>query len=142
MQRCLKLAIKGLGNVAPNPMVGSVLVLGDKVIGEGYHEQYGSAHAEVNAINSVLDKKLLKKATLYVNLEPCSHFGKTPPCADLIIKHKIPRVVVGCIDTFIKVNGQGIEKLKKAGIDVEVGVLEDECKNLNKIFFTYHQKTP
>ncbi len=140
MERCLKLAIKGLGKVAPNPMVGSVIVVDDKIIGAGYHRQYGGAHAEVNAINSVLDKKLLKRATLYVNLEPCSHFGKTPPCADLIIKHKIPYVVIGCIDASAKVNGQGIKKLKKAGIDVRVNVLQNKCGTLNKEFFTYHEK--
>jgi diaminohydroxyphosphoribosylaminopyrimidine deaminase/5-amino-6-(5-phosphoribosylamino)uracil reductase len=140
MGLCLKLAKKGLGNVAPNPMVGSVIVADGKIIGEGYHEQYAKAHAEVNAINSVSNKKLLNKATLYVNLEPCSHFGKTPPCADLIIKHKIPRVVIGCVDTFAKVNGQGIKKLKKAGIDIKTGVLKDKCRILNKTFFTYHEK--
>lgn len=140
MQQCLKLAMKGLGEVAPNPMVGSVIVVNDKIIGAGYHEKYGGAHAEVNAINSVSDKKLLEKSTLYVNLEPCSHFGKTPPCADLIIKNKIPNVVVGCTDSFAKVNGQGIEKLKKAGINVKINVLEDDCKKLNKTFFTYHEK--
>lgn len=140
MKHCLKLAIKGLENVASNPMVGSVIVVDDKVIGTGYHQQYGGAHAEVNAINSVLDKKLLKRATLYVNLEPCSHFGKTPPCADLIIKYKIPRVVIGCVDASAKVNGRGIKKLKKAGIDVRVNVLENECQTFNKKFFTYHQK--
>lgn len=140
---CLKLAVKGSGNVAPNPMVGSVIVADGKIISTGYHEQYGGAHAEVNAINSVSDKELLKKATLYVNLEPCAHFGKTPPCVDLIIKYKIPRVVIGCIDTFSKVNGKGIKKIQKAGIDLKVGVLEKECKELNKTFFTYHeQKRP
>ncbi len=140
MKLCLDLARKGLGSVAPNPMVGSVIVVNKKIIATGYHEQYGGAHAEVNAINSVLDKKLLEQSTLYVNLEPCSHFGKTPPCVDLIIKSKIPRVVIGCLDVFAKVNGRGIKKLKKAGIDVRVGVLEKECKMLNKTFFTYHQK--
>lgn len=140
MKRCLKLAIRGLGKVAPNPMVGSLIVADNKIIGTGYHQQYGDAHAEVNAINSVLDKKLLKKATLYVNLEPCSHFGKTPPCADLIIKYKIPHVVIGCVDAFAKVNGQGIKKLKKAGIDVRVSVLRNECQIFNKNFFTYHEK--
>lgn len=140
MQLCLDLAKKGFGNVAPNPMVGSVIVHEGKIIGEGYHECYGEAHAEVNAIRSVKDKSLLKNATLYVNLEPCSHFGKTPPCADLIIENKIPHVVIGSIDSHSKVCGQGIEKLVKAGIDVKVGVLEDACKKLNKRFFTYHEK--
>lgn len=140
MKRCLELAAKGLGNVAPNPMVGSVIVLDGEIIGEGYHRQYGQAHAEVNAINSVENKELLKKATLYVNLEPCSHFGKTPPCADLIVEHKIPYVVIGIIDSNSMVSGRGIEKLVKAGIDVKTGILEQECKELNKRFFTYHEK--
>jgi diaminohydroxyphosphoribosylaminopyrimidine deaminase/5-amino-6-(5-phosphoribosylamino)uracil reductase len=140
MKRCIELAQKGEGNVAPNPMVGCVIVLDDVIIGEGYHEQYGKAHAEVNAINSVKDKSFLKKATLYVNLEPCSHFGKTPPCADLIVEHKIPYVVIGTIDTFALIAGRGIEKLANAGIDVKTGVLEDECKELNKRFFCYHEK--
>ena len=140
MKRCLELAAKGLGHAAPNPMVGSVIVLNGEIIGEGYHEQYGQAHAEVNAIRSIKDKSLLKKATLYVNLEPCAHYGKTPPCADLIVEHKIPYVVIGTIDTFAQVSGRGIEKLLKAGIDVKTGVLEDECKELNRRFFTYHEK--
>jgi diaminohydroxyphosphoribosylaminopyrimidine deaminase/5-amino-6-(5-phosphoribosylamino)uracil reductase len=140
MKRCLELAVKGLGSTAPNPMVGSVIVHNGKIIGEGYHEQYGQAHAEVNAINSVEDKSLLKESTLYVNLEPCSHFGKTPPCADLIIEHKIPFVVIGSIDTNSLVSGKGIKKLMEAGIDVKIGVLEDECKKLNKRFFTFHNK--
>lgn len=140
MERCLRLAEKGLGTVAPNPMVGCVIVLNDEIIGEGYHEQYGKAHAEVNAINSVKDKSLLKKATLYVNLEPCSHYGKTPPCADLIIENKIPYVVIGTIDPFAQVSGRGIEKLTKAGIDVKTGVLEEDCKELNKRFFIFQEK--
>lgn len=140
MKRCLDLAVKGLGKVAPNPMVGCVIVYDGEIIGEGYHEQYGQAHAEVNAINAVKDKELLKKSSLYVNLEPCSHFGKTPPCADLIVEYKIPYVVIGSIDTNSLVSGKGIEKLAKAGIDVKIGVLEDECKKLNKRFFTYHEK--
>lgn len=139
MKRCLEIAQKGLGHAAPNPLVGCVIVLDDKIIGEGYHEQYGKAHAEVNAINSVQDKSLLQKASLYVNLEPCAHFGKTPPCADLIIEHKIPYVVVGTIDPFEHVAGRGIEKLAKAGIGVKTGVLEEECKKLNKRFFMYHE---
>jgi diaminohydroxyphosphoribosylaminopyrimidine deaminase/5-amino-6-(5-phosphoribosylamino)uracil reductase len=140
MQRCLQLALKGFGNVAPNPMVGCVIVSNDKIIGEGYHQQYGQAHAEVNAINSVEDKKLLLNSTLYVNLEPCAHYGKTPPCADLIIEHKIPNVVIGGTDSNSIVNGRGIEKLTTAGINVKVGVLEDECIQLNKRFFTFHEK--
>jgi diaminohydroxyphosphoribosylaminopyrimidine deaminase / 5-amino-6-(5-phosphoribosylamino)uracil reductase len=140
MKRCLELAQKGDGAVTPNPMVGCVIVLNDEIIGEGYHELYGKAHAEVNAIDHVKDKNLLTKATLYVNLEPCSHFGKTPPCADLIIKYKIPSVVIGTTDTFSKVAGSGIEKLKKAGIEVKTGILEDECRELNKRFFTFHEK--
>ena len=121
-------------------MVGSVIVFKDKIIGEGYHEAYGSNHAEVNAINSVIDKSLLTKSTIYVNLEPCSHFGKTPPCSDLIIKHKIPKVVVGCIDTFSKVSGKGIKKMRNAGIEVVTGVLNKESRDLNKRFFTFHEK--
>ncbi len=140
MQRCLDLAKLGLGKVAPNPLVGSVIVCDNKIIGEGYHQEFGKSHAEVNAINSVIDSTLLKKSTLYVNLEPCSHFGKTPPCADLIIEHKIPYVVIGTIDPFSKVKGKGIEKLLKAGVDVKVGVLEKECTELNKRFFTFHNK--
>lgn len=140
MQHCLQLAERGLGNVAPNPMVGSVIVHENKIIGEGYHQQYGQAHAEVNAMNAVGNKDLLQYATLYVNLEPCAHYGKTPPCADLIIKHKIPNVVIGSVDFHSVVNGRGIEKMIKAGINVTVGVLEEECKLLNKRFFTFHQK--
>jgi diaminohydroxyphosphoribosylaminopyrimidine deaminase / 5-amino-6-(5-phosphoribosylamino)uracil reductase len=140
MYRCLQLAQLGIGNVAPNPMVGAVLVYNDAIIGEGYHEKYGAAHAEVNCINSVsLDKHhLISQSTLYVSLEPCAHFGKTPPCADLIVKMKIPKVVIGCRDPFEQVDGKGIEKLLAAGVDVTTGVLEKECKNLNKRFFTFH----
>lgn len=140
IKRCIELAKNGLGTTSPNPMVGSVIVYNKTIIGEGYTSPYGGNHAEVNAINSVKDKELLKKVTLYVSLEPCNHFGKTPPCSDLIIKHNIPEVVVGCIDPFDKVAGKGIEKLKKHGCNVEVGVLEDECMELNKRFFTYHTK--
>ena len=140
MKRCLQLAAKGMGSVAPNPMVGCVIVYQDKIIGEGYHQKYGEAHAEVNAINAVEDKELLKNVTLYVNLEPCSHYGKTPPCADLIIEHKIPYVIIGSIDTNSLVAGKGIEKLAKAGTDVKIGVLEKECKELNKRFFTFYDK--
>jgi len=140
MQRCLQLAKMGVGYVAPNPMVGAVIVCDDKIIGEGYHQNFGEAHAEVNAINSVNDKSLLEKSTIYVNLEPCSHFGKTPPCANLIIEKKIPRVVIGCGDTNVDVGGKGIEKLKFAGIDVKLNVLEKESRELNKRFFTFHEK--
>lgn len=141
MQRCIELAQLGAGYVSPNPMVGAVIVHQDKIIGEGYHRQYGGPHAEVNAVNMVLTnfadaEELLKESTIYVSLEPCAHYGKTPPCADLIIKHQIPNVVVGCRDPFDQVNGKGIEKLQEAGINVEVGILEKECRELNKRFFT------
>ncbi len=140
IKRCIELAKNGLGTTSPNPMVGSVIVYNGAIVGEGYTSPYGGNHAEVNAINSVIDKELLKKATLYVSLEPCDHFGKTPPCSDLIVKYQIPRVMIGCIDLFDKVAGKGIEKLKEHGCEVEVGVLEDECIELNKRFFTYHIK--
>ncbi len=140
MKRCIELAKNGLGSTSPNPMVGSVIVSDDSIVGEGYTSPYGGNHAEVNAINSVLNQEMLNKATLYVSLEPCNHFGKTPPCSDLIVKHKIPKVVVGCIDPFDKVAGKGIEKLEKYGCHVEVGVLENECTDVNKRFFTYHTK--
>jgi diaminohydroxyphosphoribosylaminopyrimidine deaminase/5-amino-6-(5-phosphoribosylamino)uracil reductase len=140
MQRCLQLAQLAAGDVAPNPMVGAVLVHEGKIIGEGYHQKYGNAHAEVNCITSVAeeDHHLISSSTLYVSLEPCAHFGKTPPCADLLIEKKIPRVVIGCRDPFPEVNGKGIEKLRAAGVDVSVGVLEEACRNLNKRFFTFH----
>ncbi len=140
MQRCLELAQLGLGTAAPNPLVGSVIVHNGKIIGEGYHQKCGQAHAEVNAINSVKDQSLLKESTIYVNLEPCSHFGKTPPCADLIIEKKIPKVVIGCMDSFAKVAGKGIEKLKNAKCYVTVGVLEKESQDLNRRFFKFHEK--
>ena len=140
MQRCLDLAKKGLGKTYPNPLVGSVIVYHGKIIGEGWHQKAGTPHAEVHAIASVRDKSLLKAATLYVNLEPCNHFGKTPPCAKMIVKHQIPRVVIGCIDPFEQVNGSGVNTLKKAGVKVTTGVLEKEAIALNKRFFTYHQK--
>lgn len=142
MQRCLQLAAMGAGLVAPNPMVGAVLVYNERVIGEGYHQKYGEAHAEVNCINSVseADTALIEKSTMYVSLEPCAHFGKTPPCADLIINHKIPHVVIGCRDSFAAVNGKGIERLKAAGVQVTPGILEKECRELNKRFFTFHEK--
>lgn len=140
MHRCLQLARLAAGNVAPNPMVGAVLVYQDQIIGEGYHQVYGQAHAEVNCLASVKPehKDLITKSTLYVSLEPCAHFGKTPPCADLIIHHHIPKVVVGCRDPFVQVNGKGIEKLQAAGIEVLLGVLEKECRQLNKRFFCFH----
>ena len=143
MQRCLDLAKLALGTAAPNPMVGSVIVCDGQIIGEGYHQKCGEAHAEVNAINSVKNPDLLEKSTLYVNLEPCAHHGRTPPCSDLIVRKKIPRVVIGCVDSFAKVSGKGIEKLKKGGCDVTVGVLEKESLELNRRFFTFHeQKRP
>lgn len=143
MYRCLQLAQSGVSYVAPNPMVGAVLVCDDTIIGEGYHHHYGEAHAEPNAIHSVKDKELLKQATLYVSLEPCSHYGKTPPCANLIVSSGIPRVVIGTLDPNPKVAGRGVEILRQAGIEVEVGVLTDECRELNKRFFIYHeQKRP
>lgn len=138
--RCITLAKNGLGTTYPNPLVGSVIVHNNTIIGEGWHQKAGKPHAEVNAVNAVKDLSLLKEATIYVSLEPCSHYGKTPPCADLIIKHQIPRVVIGTVDPFAKVCGAGIEKLKKAGCEVTVGVLEKECNELNKRFFTFHQK--
>ena len=140
MKRCIELAANGIGSVAPNPMVGAVIVLDGKIIGEGYHCKYGEAHAEVNAINSVTDQAQLANATVYVNLEPCAHYGKTPPCADLIVRHSLKRVVVGCTDSFAKVAGRGIIKLRDAGIEVEVGVLEAESRNLNRRFFTFHEQ--
>jgi diaminohydroxyphosphoribosylaminopyrimidine deaminase / 5-amino-6-(5-phosphoribosylamino)uracil reductase len=140
MQRCLDLALLGMGSVAPNPMVGCVIVHGGKIIGEGYHEKFGGPHAEVNAIQSVKHQELLLESTLYVSLEPCAHFGKTPPCADLIIESRIPHVVIGTIDPFAEVAGKGIERMQKAGIVVEVGVLEKESRNLNRRFFTFHEK--
>lgn len=140
IRRCIELAKNGLGTTYPNPMVGSVIVYQDTIIGEGWHKKSGEPHAEVNAINSVKDKSLLKKATIYVSLEPCSHFGKTPPCCDLIIENEILNVVIGTGDSNIKVAGNGIKKLIEAGINVTVGVLEADCKELNKRFFTFHEK--
>ena len=138
MRRCIQLARNGLCNAAPNPMVGAVIVCDGKIIGEGYHVRCGEAHAEVNAIRSVKETSLLKRSTIYVSLEPCSHHGKTPPCADLIIEKQIPRIVIGCQDPFSKVAGRGIQKLKDAGREVIVGVLEDECRHLIKRFITFH----
>ena len=140
MSRCLDLARQGMGSVAPNPMVGAVIVHNGRIIGEGFHQHFGGPHAEVIAVNSVSDKNLLKEATIYVSLEPCAHHGKTPPCSDLLVECGFQRVVIGCKDTFSKVSGKGIEKLKKAGIEVEVGVLEQECRELNKRFFTFHER--
>ena len=142
MHRCLELAKQGIAYVAPNPMVGAVLVHNGKIIGEGYHQKYGGPHAEVNCINSVSeqDKDKISSSVLYVSLEPCSHFGKTPPCTDLIITNKIPEVVIGCRDPFKEVDGKGIEKLKAAGVKVIVGILEKECQQLNKRFFTFNTK--
>ncbi|HCN84545.1 MAG TPA: bifunctional diaminohydroxyphosphoribosylaminopyrimidine deaminase/5-amino-6-(5-phosphoribosylamino)uracil reductase RibD [Sphingobacteriaceae bacterium] len=141
MRRCLELAQLGAGNVSPNPMVGAVIVHQDQIIGEGYHQRYGAAHAEVNAIHDVLEKflkaeELLKNCELYVSLEPCAHFGKTPPCSDLIIRHQISKVIVGCRDPFDLVDGRGIEKMRNAGIEVIEDVLKKECESLNKRFFT------
>ena len=141
--RCIQLARNGHCNAAPNPMVGAVIVHNDTIIGEGYHIRCGEAHAEVNAIRSVKDESLLKESTIYVSLEPCSHYGKTPPCADLIINKGIRRAVVGCMDPFSLVAGRGIQKMRDAGIDVTVGVLEEECKNLIRRFITFNtQKRP
>lgn len=146
IKRCLDLAALGAGKVSPNPMVGSVIVHNKKIIGEGWHEQYGKAHAEVNAINQVLEKykndaaQLLKESTIYVSLEPCAHFGKTPPCADLIIAHHIPKAVIACRDPFTSVDGKGIERLQAAGVEVIEGVLENEALHLNRRFFTRIKK--
>lgn len=140
MLRCLELAALGKGMVEPNPMVGAVIVYNDTIIGEGFHKQFGGAHAEVIAIDALKDKSLLSKSTLYVNLEPCAHQGKTPPCVDLILENKIPRVVIGCQDAYAEVNGKGIEKLKNSGVEVILGVLQKESENLNKRFFTFHSK--
>ena len=140
MQRCLDLALKGIGNVAPNPMVGAVLVYEDRIIGEGWHQQFGGPHAEVNCINSVAeaDRNLISQSTLYVSLEPCNHFGKTPPCTELIIQSQIKKVVIACTDPFEKVNGAGIKKLVDNGIEVITGILEQEALLLNKKFFNFH----
>lgn len=136
IKRCIQLAKNGLCNVAPNPMVGAVIVCDGRIIGEGYHIRCGEGHAEVNAIRSVKDTSLLKRSTIYVSLEPCSHYGKTPPCADLIIEKQIPRIVIGCQDPFSEVSGRGIKKLREAGREVIVGVLEQECKQLIRRFIT------
>lgn len=140
MRRCIQLARNGLCNTAPNPMVGAVIVHGGRIIGEGYHVRCGQAHAEVNAIRSVKNPALLKESTIYVSLEPCAHYGKTPPCADLIVEKQIPRIVIGCQDPFAKVAGRGIQKLRDAGREVIVGVLEEECRDLIRRFITFHTR--
>ncbi|MDG1028770.1 MAG: bifunctional diaminohydroxyphosphoribosylaminopyrimidine deaminase/5-amino-6-(5-phosphoribosylamino)uracil reductase RibD [Flavobacteriaceae bacterium] len=140
MERCLELAKKGLGNTYPNPLVGSVIVHEGKVIGEGWHKKAGCNHAEREAISKVKDPSLLSNSTLYVNLEPCDHFGKTPPCTDLILEMKIPRVIIGCLDENKKVLGKGLKKLQAAGCEVEIGILESKCQKLNRRFFSFHQK--
>ena len=141
IKRCIELAKNGLGTTYPNPLVGCVIVFENTIIGEGWHKKSGEAHAEVIAIESVLNKELLSSSTLYVSLEPCSHFGKTPPCADLILKYKIPNVVIGTIDPNSKVAGKGIQKLKDSGVNVTLGILEKEGNELNKRFFTFHRKS-
>jgi diaminohydroxyphosphoribosylaminopyrimidine deaminase/5-amino-6-(5-phosphoribosylamino)uracil reductase len=140
IKRCLQIAKNGIGFARPNPSVGAVVVYNDKIIGEGFTSAYGKNHAEVNAINAVKEKSLLKEATIYVTLEPCSHYGKTPPCADLIVKHGLKNVVIGCVDSNSLVAGKGIERLKRAGINVVVGVLENEWRKDHKRFFTVQEK--
>ncbi|MBC3759753.1 bifunctional diaminohydroxyphosphoribosylaminopyrimidine deaminase/5-amino-6-(5-phosphoribosylamino)uracil reductase RibD [Hyunsoonleella sp. SJ7] len=140
IKRCIDIGKNGLGDTRPNPMVGCVIASNGEIVSEGFTSAYGGNHAEVNAINKVKDKSLFKDATLYVTLEPCAHFGKTPPCSDLIIKHKIPKVVIGCVDDNEQVAGKGIKRMVEAGIDVTVGVLEQECKEHHKRFFTFHNK--
>jgi len=140
MRRALELALLGMGSVSPNPMVGCVIVHDGKIVGEGWHKQYGEAHAEVNAIASIADKSLLKECTVYVNLEPCSHFGKTPPCADLLIDHCVKKVVVANLDSNPLVASEGVKKLRTAGIEVVTGILEKEGRELNKSFFTSMEK--
>ena len=139
MGRALELAELGRGTVSPNPMVGCVIVHAEKIVGEGYHRMYGEAHAEVNAVRSVHDEQILEDSTVYVTLEPCAHFSKTPPCSDLLISKKVKKVVVACRDPFEEVDGKGIEKLKNAGVEVELGLLGEEAISLNRRFFTYHQ---
>ena len=140
MKRCLQLALNGEGTTYPNPLVGSVIVHEGKIIGEGFHYKAGKPHAEVNAINSVKDKELLRESTLYVNLEPCAHFGRTPPCSLAIIQNKIPKVVIGCVDSFSKVAGKGIEIMRNAGVEVITGILKEESRQINRRFFTFHEK--
>ncbi|MBR4963253.1 MAG: bifunctional diaminohydroxyphosphoribosylaminopyrimidine deaminase/5-amino-6-(5-phosphoribosylamino)uracil reductase RibD, partial [Muribaculaceae bacterium] len=141
MQRALQLARCGEGRVSPNPMVGAVIVCDGKIIGEGYHRKYGEPHAEVNAVASVVDKSLLSRSTMYVTLEPCSHYGKTPPCCNLIKESGIPRVVIGIKDPFPEVSGRGVAILKEAGVDVRVGILEEECRFINRQFITAHTQS-
>ncbi len=138
MARCLQLAKNGELGAAPNPMVGAVIVCDGKIIGEGFHAHCGGPHAEVNAFNSVRDGSLLSKSTLYVSLEPCAHYGRTPPCAQLVVDKGVRRVVVGCIDPFAKVRGRGVRLIHDAGIDIQLGVLNSQCKELNRRFFTFH----
>jgi len=140
MRRALELASLGAGHVAPNPMVGAVVVYDDVIVGEGYHEKYGEPHAEVNAINAVENSEILSECTIYVSLEPCAHHGKTPPCADLIVKKKLKRVVIGCGDSFAHVDGKGVARLKSAGIEVKTFVLEKEARAINRRFFTVQEK--
>lgn len=140
MRRCLELARNGLGSTYPNPLVGCVIVYRNTIIGEGWHQRAGEPHAEVIAIDSVKDKSLLKEATLFVNLEPCSHHGRTPPCADLIVQHQLKKVVIGAVDSNKQVSGKGVARLLSAGIEVESGLLEEECLELNKRFYTLHEK--
>jgi diaminohydroxyphosphoribosylaminopyrimidine deaminase/5-amino-6-(5-phosphoribosylamino)uracil reductase len=140
MHRCLELAVRGLGKVASNPMVGCVIVGDNGTLGEGHHDVFGGPHAEVNALNSVENKERLKNATMYINLEPCAHHGKTPPCTEAIIASGIKNVVIGCLDPNPLVKGKGVEALQKAGINVEVGILEKDCLEVNKRFFTFHDR--
>ena len=140
MRRAIELAALGAGKVSPNPMVGAVVVHNDVIVGEGYHEKYGEAHAEVNAINAVANPEILSECTIYVSLEPCAHHGKTPPCADLIVEKQLKRVVIGCGDSFAQVNGKGIERLTAAGIEVTAFLLEDQARALNRKFFTVQEK--
>jgi len=140
MSHAIELAQLADASVFPNPFVGAVIVLNEEIIAAGFHQKYGEAHAEVNAVSQVSDKSMLKDCTIYVTLEPCAHYGKTPPCSDLLVKHQFKRVVIGSVDPFALVNGAGVERLKNAGIEVETGVLKNECDALNKRFFTFHQK--
>ena len=140
MQRCLELARMGRNRVAPNPMVGAIIVYDNQIIGEGYHREFGKPHAEVNAINSVADPTMLPESIMYVNLEPCSHYGKTPPCSDLIVQKKIKKVVIGCLDSNPDVGGKGVKHMQSNGVTVEVGILEKESRKLNRRFFTFHEK--
>ena len=140
LERCLQLAQLGLGNVQPNPLVGAVITYERKIIGEGWHQQFGQAHAEINAIQSVKNRELLKKSTLYVNLEPCSHYGKTPPCTEEIIRQGIPKVVIGTLDPYENSKGRGVRQLQDAGIEVKHSIIPEKCLFLNRRFFTFHEK--